>query len=650
MWQIQVWDLSDLYDSGAVTVTGTGAKGRCIASLHIRARGGMAIDKCSATAVEKKTGSHVKRVRLAIFERSDDGVDDKLYVPCMRCGRTRLTTPPNRNIYELVPRLSPRLGYSPRPVDAKEKGKGKEIGNTGGTWTDERFVESTKQVYGMGGGFNLVASYPGFYVPLLFDGSTLITRDDNERITLFHLFDADEAGQAYADAIPLSGSPDSSSAPTTAPIPASALALMPYCHLQDENDTVQPKTCMTIHLGSSCIIDFRQRSITVYPLPDPPTAPPPMPAMSSPHIAGSGPGSALSSSLAWRDSQMPTLAPLATHRFQWRLYDITVHERPTKSRDLTDSDNDSTDCTVPLLDLFLRFDSYLPWPVNMLHHLVLMPSSHSTHQTDAMSPIRHLEHPLSDSPYDPIPKQHGAWPSHVALFARADMVVGAHGTALWLDSETGALDGHELEAAVGTGCLIGMGAGMGIGSGGGETTQRVAGRRLYEIGRDDDDDDEGVYEDEDASVSSDSPAVQSQLQEEAPQPHSLASEVDPGDEDTATRDDSDEENDEDGPSNLLPLEPEMTATVTATPAAEHPTEGEGEGPISTFAVRDSSASVSRPTSDSADIERGGVDRRGSAMAMGKEDWVRIALCEEEGLVAIMGANGGVEVRGYAPVG
>jgi hypothetical protein len=85
MWQIQVWDLSDLYDSGAVTGTGTGAKGRCIASLHIRARGGMAIDKCSATAVEKKTGSHVKRVRLAIFERSDDGVDDKLYVPRVSC-------------------------------------------------------------------------------------------------------------------------------------------------------------------------------------------------------------------------------------------------------------------------------------------------------------------------------------------------------------------------------------------------------------------------------------------------------------------------------------------------------------------------------------------------------------------------------------
>jgi hypothetical protein len=38
------------------------------------------------------------------------------------------------------------------------------------------------------------------------------------------------------------------------------------------------------------------------------------------------------------------------------------------------------------------------------------------------------------------------------------------------------------------------------------------------------------------------------------------------------------------------------------------------------------------------------------MAMGKEDWVRIALCEEEGLIAIMGANGGVEVRGYVPVG
>jgi hypothetical protein len=268
--------------------------------------------------------------------------------------------------------------------------------------------------------------------------------------------------------------------------------LVQYCRLMDDSDVSQPRTCMTVHLSTSCIVEFRQRTIAVYPRPDAPSSPSPLPLDAN---------------------QVPILAPRATHRFQWRLYDVVVRERLHGPGG-------------PALHLLLRFDSYLPWPVNMLHHMVLLPAR--------SAPASYFPAPTpagdEEWTYSPVPATRGAWPSHIALFARADMAFGRAGLAVWLDSD-----------ADGPG-------------------QRVAARRLY------------------ASGSADTPG------EEAT-PHA--------------------------PPGSVPL---------ATPAAEHPTEAPGEGALCVLA------------------ERGGD---------GGDDWVRVALCEEEGVVALLAVNGSIRVRMYA---
>jgi hypothetical protein len=298
--------------------------------------------------------------------------------------------------------------------------------------------------------FSLIASHAGFNVPLLFRGSTLVTRDQDEGLLLFNLFP-----------------PTSTSSAEDVPTPTDAApmyTLAPYCELVDDSDIAQPRSCMTVHLSHASVVVFRQRTIAIFMRPAPPASPP--------------------------DAPRP-VAPSATHRFQWRLYDLAVHERPCGGA----------------LDLFLRFDSYLPWPVNMLHHMVLLPPAGA-----------------SGGEWAPVPAQRGAWPSHVALFARADMVLGGAGLAAWLDSD---------------GEAEGAGA------------QRVATRRLYA----------------------------------APPPP-----------------------EPEGPGR---------AEGGATPAAEHASTAPGEGAI-------------------------------SLLATGAPDaWTRLALCEEEGVLALLGGDGTVEVRSYA---
>ncbi|KAL1707905.1 hypothetical protein EV121DRAFT_288160 [Schizophyllum commune] len=73
----------------------------------------------------------------------------------------------------------------------------------------------------------------------------------------------------------------------------------------------------------------------------------------------------------------------------------------------------------PPFHIFLRFSSFLPWPVNMLHHYLLSPS------TEPDTPAYALP-----------PRAVVSIPSHVRLFSVSDMALGSYGAAVWIDSAT----------------------------------------------------------------------------------------------------------------------------------------------------------------------------------------------------------------------
>ncbi|KDQ61905.1 hypothetical protein JAAARDRAFT_172343 [Jaapia argillacea MUCL 33604] len=144
--------------------------------------------------------------------------------------------------------------------------------------------------------------------------------------------------------------------------------------------------------------------------------------------------------------RIPTLHPIATYQWQWRIDSISV-SIPNHGQHHGDSSR-----TPPLspIHLFMRFDSWYPWPVNLLHHFILPPNPAYTSSATASTSPGLMESPYLTSP--PIAVK--SISSTVRLFAPSDMVVGEWGTAVWLDTQTDGMGGD------------------------GELGQRIAGRLL----------------------------------------------------------------------------------------------------------------------------------------------------------------------------
>jgi len=115
----------------------------------------------------------------------------------------------------------------------------------------------------------------------------------------------------------------------------------------------------------------------------------------------------------------PIAYPLAQHRFTWRADTVNMSEQvrwhATRSR---------RPCPI---NLFIRFGSIYPWPVNILHHFVLTPNP---------AYVLGRETSLYNLPYlsEPTPVQTIGSP--VRLFGPSAVALGKYGTALWLDSHT----------------------------------------------------------------------------------------------------------------------------------------------------------------------------------------------------------------------
>ncbi|KAG6849616.1 hypothetical protein H0H93_006900 [Arthromyces matolae] len=117
------------------------------------------------------------------------------------------------------------------------------------------------------------------------------------------------------------------------------------------------------------------------------------------------------------DINQPTINPIVRHLWQWSLDSVSI------SRQLTWPQTSE----YPTFNILVRFGSRLPWPVNLLHHFVLLPNA----GFDPNLPVSPNNIPYSDTVV--MRRSIGA---PIRLFAKYHMGIGSRGTAIWIDSHT----------------------------------------------------------------------------------------------------------------------------------------------------------------------------------------------------------------------
>lgn len=198
---------------------------------------------------------------------------------------------------------------------------------------------------------------------------------------------------------------------------------------------------MKAHIVDDFVLIFRQQFIHLYHLP---TLSP--------------------TTLSSAQFQALELLPVAEHKFQWRLDTLTL--QPEQSHPLLpqfagESRREDANDAPPALRLLLRFDSWYPWPVNILHQYILPPNPQykprtriapdaSSHHVQLSLPYlassASIAAPLSptsaptveraDSEPQLKPYMVTSMPAPLRIFTPSDAVLGTYGTALWLDAQS----------------------------------------------------------------------------------------------------------------------------------------------------------------------------------------------------------------------
>ncbi|KAF7371003.1 F-box domain-containing protein [Mycena sanguinolenta] len=126
-------------------------------------------------------------------------------------------------------------------------------------------------------------------------------------------------------------------------------------------------------------------------------------------------------------SAASVIEPITSHTWQWRIDSVSLAYQPsweTRAR------------AEPPINILVRYASLFPWPVNALHHYVL--------PCDGTYDCR-IDIDTHNKPYLAAPILIRTFASPIRLFARWDMVLGAYGTALWIDSHTEDYFDHAVE-------------------------------------------------------------------------------------------------------------------------------------------------------------------------------------------------------------
>lgn len=138
------------------------------------------------------------------------------------------------------------------------------------------------------------------------------------------------------------------------------------------------------------------------------------------------------------------IRPRAAHKWPWQINSISpseriswAHEQASKSciscegkgfrlqlldDDVSQAERLVCSCRYRPISIVARFDSYFPWPVNLIHHYLLE------------VPIQCLREP-QESPYILPPKLLHTVPSTVRLFGHSVLTIGRYGELVWTDSE-----------------------------------------------------------------------------------------------------------------------------------------------------------------------------------------------------------------------
>ncbi|KAF8840404.1 hypothetical protein BDN67DRAFT_648658 [Paxillus ammoniavirescens] len=155
---------------------------------------------------------------------------------------------------------------------------------------------------------------------------------------------------------------------------------------------MQHDRCQAMHLRNDYILVIRAQSVEIYStIPRPNILP----------VRGA-----------------PIAYPLAQYRYQWSSDTVNLCEQVYIAR---------TSSTPLPINIFIRFGSIYPWPVNILHHYVLSPNP-------AYVPGR--ETTQYNLPYHVQPQPVQTIGSPVRLFGQSAVALGRYGTVLWLDNHT----------------------------------------------------------------------------------------------------------------------------------------------------------------------------------------------------------------------
>ena len=154
------------------------------------------------------------------------------------------------------------------------------------------------------------------------------------------------------------------------------------------------------------------------------------------------------------------VAPTASYKWQWRidtLMPLRKKPHPVLSQLRSDTHPDAN-LPTPIC-ILLRFDSWFPWPVNILHQFILPVNplyKHSLISDSGDGTPRSDSHTLSELPYlarpstrqgeEPFsadsvgthlrPYPVSSMPSPIRIFTPSDTALGSFGTAMWLDAHT----------------------------------------------------------------------------------------------------------------------------------------------------------------------------------------------------------------------
>ncbi|KAI0675559.1 hypothetical protein C8Q78DRAFT_1005131 [Trametes maxima] len=122
---------------------------------------------------------------------------------------------------------------------------------------------------------------------------------------------------------------------------------------------------------------------------------------------------------------------IATYKWRWRIDSLIAKPRRAPPPLNPRRDRTPATFTPPLIDILIRFDTWFPWPVNILHHFALAPNPAYTPSAFAPSDPSTFPYLLSDTDG---PFMVHSIPSPLRIFTPSDMVLGAYGTAIWLDA------------------------------------------------------------------------------------------------------------------------------------------------------------------------------------------------------------------------